>query len=178
MNDRRENELIFNALLNEKIDDKGNWTPEDIQPGDSGLGPLDPEPDTTIPPHEDKASEGEDHEQVGDDNKVEIDKKAELARKSIQLRLDVMPLDQKASIWQAVLEDTNLAGRVIERWDHNLKVAFLEYLRYHGETDWSSDIKPPRPAEKTFPTDASSVRDADDPHSGVGDSNDPEGTNR
>jgi hypothetical protein len=32
------------GLKSEKVDEEGNWTPEDIQPGDSGLGPLDDEP--------------------------------------------------------------------------------------------------------------------------------------
>lgn len=164
MNDRRENDLIFNALLNEKIDDQGNWTPEDIQPGDSGLGPLDKEQDLTIPPRKDKASEGDKSKQVVDH--------ADMARRSIIDQVKQLSQDQQASIWQAVLEDTNLAGRVIERWDHKLKGAFLEYLRYHGQDEWLRGTNPTRLA------DASSVRDADDPHSGVGDSNDPEGTNR
>ena len=32
------------GLKSEKVDEEGDWTPEDIQPGDTGLGPMDNEP--------------------------------------------------------------------------------------------------------------------------------------
>jgi len=168
MNDRRENDLIFKALLNEV-----SHNPEDMSQAEWNSRQEHGDP-MAAPFYDEEASEGEDHPQIGANNEDELVAKANKARSQIREIVAVLPLDQQASVWQAILEDTNLAGRVIERWDHARRDILLQSLKDHGEDDWLRNIIP---ARKPAPT-VEIAPDVDDPHSGIGDSSDPEGTIR
>tara|TARA_R110002020_G_scaffold204303_2_gene408323 strand:- start:388 stop:846 length:459 start_codon:yes stop_codon:yes gene_type:complete len=91
------------------------------------------------------ASGGENQVQVGKTNGEEKADKAVAARDKILGMVRQIPLDQQASVWHAILQDTNLAGRVIERWDHQLQKVLIQSLVEHGETDAFNNIIPPRP---------------------------------
>ena len=133
MNDRRENELIYKALLNESPEQE-EWNSK--QEGDS-----DP---MAAPFYDKEASEGDSHKQVGDDNEGEKVKKAEMARSEMRDIVGMLSVADQLTIWDAVLEDTNLAGRILERWDHGRSASLLQSLLNHGETDWRSNVIPPR----------------------------------
>ena len=90
------------------------------------------------------ASEGENQVQVGKTNGEEKADKAAASREAILGMVRQIPLDQQASVWHAILQDTNLAGRVIERWDHQLQKVLIQSLVEHGETDAFNNVIPPR----------------------------------
>ena len=135
--DKKENDLIWESLLNEE---------------EVGDKPKDDMAEDNTPQHyasvtEPLASEGEDQVQVGKNNEEEKADKASAAGKAILDMVKTLPLDQQASVWHAIVQDTNLAGRIIERWDHQLQEALIRILSQHQETDWLSDTVPPRPGE-------------------------------
>ena len=135
--DKKENDLIWESLLNEEEVGKVE-KPKDLTiPLNQGLN-------TGAPKSELPASEGEDQVQVGKNNEEEKADKAAAARKAILDMVGQKPLDQQASVWHAIVEDTNLAGRVIERWDHELQEVLIQSLVQHGETDAFNNIIPPR----------------------------------
>ena len=132
--DKKENDLIYKTLLKEEVVD-GDME-EDRTPQAYANDP------TSL-----QASEGEDQVQVGKNNEEEKADKASAASKAILDMVKTLPLDQQASVWHAIVQDTNLAGRIIERWDHQLQEALIRILSQHQETDWLSDTVPPRPGE-------------------------------
>lgn len=151
MNDRRENELIFKALLNESSHDLSQDEWNAAQGSD-----LDP---MAAPFYDKEASEGEEHKQVGDDNETEKAKKADMARSQIREILTSVPVADQLTIWDAVLQDTNLAGRILERWNHGLANRMLQALKDHGESDWLSNVIPAR-KPKPDPRAVGSLGDA------------------
>jgi len=128
--DKKENDLIYKTLLTEEVVD-GDME-EDQAAAALGLDPT-------------TASEGENKKQIGKTNGEEKDEKASSASTAILDMVGQRPLDQQASVWHAIVQDTNLAGRVIERWDHDLKKVLIQSLVEHGETDAFNNINPPRP---------------------------------
>ena len=118
--DKKENDLIYKTLLKEEIDGENN-DPTSLQ-----------------------ASEGENSVQVGSNNETEKADKAAAASKAILDMVGQIPLDQQASVWHAIVQDTNLAGRIIERWDHQLQKVLIQSLVEHGETDWQNNVIPAR----------------------------------
>ena len=54
-----------------------------------------------------------------------------------------MTVDVQADVWKAILEDLNIAGRVLQRWKHPKAQIMLQSLLEHNEKDHLNNINPP-----------------------------------
>ena len=142
--EKKENDLIYQTLLKEEQTGGGGFAGRGRYE-DEGLGQgVETSDDPDDPAFNKSASEGESNDvKVGATNEDDLAQKKEMAQAALLEIVQTLTVDVQADVWKAILEDLNIAGRVLQRWKHPKAQIMLQSLLEHNEKDHINNVMPP-----------------------------------